>query len=277
MFRSFPLSIFSFSLYTQQWYVIQLANRIRTERSSALILLASCQQTSMTYTIAVCAVKNSWWWTEELSETCRVYSKDKFEKLVRLVGIIIRIYITMHGKLNVNLSRCTVSWTSNLSRLPHRKKKQNWMSWSHCTNTESYHVYFIIAIYLAVCVCVCVCVCFCVCVVYVCLCVWVGGCVCVCVCARACVLLCACVYVRVRVCACVCMCVCVYMCVCARVCVCVTVQWVPPVLTPVLHRTGPFCLTPFTFALWHSFRITKSSAHNNTNPLHKWEHNNTPV
>jgi len=36
-----------------------------------LILLASCQQTCMAYNIAVCTVKNSWWWTEELSETCR--------------------------------------------------------------------------------------------------------------------------------------------------------------------------------------------------------------
>jgi len=26
----------------------------------------------MTYTIAVCTVENSWWWTEELSKTCRV-------------------------------------------------------------------------------------------------------------------------------------------------------------------------------------------------------------
>jgi len=26
----------------------------------------------MTYTIAVCAVKNSWRWTEKLSETCRI-------------------------------------------------------------------------------------------------------------------------------------------------------------------------------------------------------------
>ena len=34
--------------------------------------IASCQQTCMTYTIVVCTVKNSWWWTEELSETCRV-------------------------------------------------------------------------------------------------------------------------------------------------------------------------------------------------------------
>jgi len=35
-------------------------------------LTASSQQTCMTYTIAVCTVKISWWWTEDLSETCRV-------------------------------------------------------------------------------------------------------------------------------------------------------------------------------------------------------------
>jgi len=66
--------------------------------SSILILLASCQQTCMTYTIAVCTVKNSWRWTEELSETCRVSYQNKFEKLVHLVGFIIRY-----------LSRCTVT------------------------------------------------------------------------------------------------------------------------------------------------------------------------
>jgi len=26
----------------------------------------------MTYTIVLCTVKNSWWWTEERTETCRV-------------------------------------------------------------------------------------------------------------------------------------------------------------------------------------------------------------
>jgi len=47
VFRTVALSIIrSFSLYTQQ--------------------------TCMTYNTAVCTVKNSWWWTEELSETCRV-------------------------------------------------------------------------------------------------------------------------------------------------------------------------------------------------------------
>jgi hypothetical protein len=59
-----------------------------------LILLASCQQTCMTYTTAVCAVENSWWWTEELSETCRVLFQNKyFEKLVHLVGSIIRNFL----------------------------------------------------------------------------------------------------------------------------------------------------------------------------------------
>ena len=47
MLRPVPLSIIrSFSLYTQQ--------------------------TCMTYTITMSTVKNSWWWTEELSETCRI-------------------------------------------------------------------------------------------------------------------------------------------------------------------------------------------------------------
>ena len=64
MFRTVPLSIIrSFSLYTQQWYMThRFADSLR----------ARCQQTCVSYTIAVCTVKNSWWWAEELSETCRV-------------------------------------------------------------------------------------------------------------------------------------------------------------------------------------------------------------
>jgi hypothetical protein len=45
----------------------------------------------MTYTIAECTVNNCWWWTEELSETCRVSYRNKFEKLVHLFAFIIRI------------------------------------------------------------------------------------------------------------------------------------------------------------------------------------------
>jgi len=71
MFRTVPLSIVrNFSLYTQQWYVsYKFADSLRggSERNCSFvqILLASCQQ---------------------------FYSKNKFEKLVHLVGFIIRIY-----------------------------------------------------------------------------------------------------------------------------------------------------------------------------------------
>ena len=83
MFRTVPLSIIrSFSLYTQQWYMsYRSVDSLRAGSGrncrSVLILLASCQQTCVTYTVAVCKVWNSWWWTEEMSETCRVKEKGK--------------------------------------------------------------------------------------------------------------------------------------------------------------------------------------------------------
>jgi hypothetical protein len=67
-----------------------------------LLLLTSCQQTCMTCTIAVCTVKNSWWWKENSPKHVEFHSKYKFEKLVHLIGFIIR-----------NLSWCTVTRTSN--------------------------------------------------------------------------------------------------------------------------------------------------------------------
>ena len=59
MFRTVPLSIIrSFSLETQQWYMsYRFADSLWV--GSILILLANCQQAGMTYTIAVCTVKNS--------------------------------------------------------------------------------------------------------------------------------------------------------------------------------------------------------------------------
>jgi len=71
MFRTVPLSIIiSFSLYTQQCYMsYRFADSLRAGSGrNVLILLASC----MTYTITVFTVKNSWWLTEELSESCRI-------------------------------------------------------------------------------------------------------------------------------------------------------------------------------------------------------------
>jgi len=61
MFRTVPPSIIrSFSLYTQQWYMsYRFADSLQAGSGrSVLILLASYQHTCMTYTIAVCTVKN---------------------------------------------------------------------------------------------------------------------------------------------------------------------------------------------------------------------------
>jgi hypothetical protein len=91
MYQTVSLFIIrSFSLYTQQWYV------------SYRFAVASCQQTCMTYTIAVCTLRNSWWRKRDCPKHVEFHSKNKFEKLIHLVGFIIGM-----------LSRYTVTWTSN--------------------------------------------------------------------------------------------------------------------------------------------------------------------
>ena len=60
---------------------------------------------------------NSWWWTEELSKTCRVSWQNKFVKLVHLVGFITKkkvlkmfVWIALDWRRNVQLEwRC--HWT----------------------------------------------------------------------------------------------------------------------------------------------------------------------
>jgi hypothetical protein len=59
MFPTGPLSInMRFSLYTAMIYVERVSLQLAST-TSVLILLASCQQTCMTYAIAVCTVNNS--------------------------------------------------------------------------------------------------------------------------------------------------------------------------------------------------------------------------
>jgi hypothetical protein len=59
---------------------------------SVLILLASCQQTCTTYTFAACTGKTPDDGQRNCPKHVEFYSKNKFEKFVRLVGFIIRIY-----------------------------------------------------------------------------------------------------------------------------------------------------------------------------------------
>jgi len=109
----------------------QLASRIRTERPDPARKLSA-----NLYDIYHCCVQ--WKTADDGHRSCpkhvEFYSKNKFDKIVHLVGFIIiiyhdarspeRLFITMHGHLNINLSRCTVTRTSiyHDARAPERQK-----------------------------------------------------------------------------------------------------------------------------------------------------------
>jgi hypothetical protein len=79
-----------YSLYTQQWCMsYRFVDSSRAGSGCSNLILLSVQWI------------NSWWWTDELSETCRVSCKNKFVKLMHLVGFIIKKFVTMHGHMNV--------------------------------------------------------------------------------------------------------------------------------------------------------------------------------
>jgi len=58
------------------------------EHNSILILLASCQQTCMKYTIAVCTGKTPDDGQRNCAKHVEFHSKNKFDKSVHLVGFI---------------------------------------------------------------------------------------------------------------------------------------------------------------------------------------------
>jgi hypothetical protein len=61
---------------------------------------------------------NSWWWTDELSETCRVSCQNKFVKIVHVVGFITKKFLMQHGHTNVKLvMKHSVSGPVNWSSL----------------------------------------------------------------------------------------------------------------------------------------------------------------
>ena len=106
MFRKVPLSIIRslFTLHSAMVYVIQVCRQLssRTRSCSKAVY-------KPVWHIPLLSVKwiNPWWWTEELSETCRVSCQNKVVKLVHIVGFITKKFVTLHGHMNV---RYTVSY-----------------------------------------------------------------------------------------------------------------------------------------------------------------------
>ena len=91
-----------YSLYIQQWYTsYRFVDSFRAGPGW------SCSKAAykLVWHIPLLSVqwKNSWWWTEELSKTCRISYQNKFVKLVHLVGFTVKKFVTMHGHMNVKL------------------------------------------------------------------------------------------------------------------------------------------------------------------------------
>jgi len=87
MFRTVRLSIIRslFTVHSAMIYVIQVCRQLsnRTRSCSKAVYKPVCH-------ISLLSVQwiNSWWWTDELSETWRVSWQNKFMKFMPLVGFI---------------------------------------------------------------------------------------------------------------------------------------------------------------------------------------------
>jgi hypothetical protein len=88
MFRTFRLSIIRslFTVHSAMVYVIQVCRQL----SSGICRSCSKSVYKPVWHIPLLSIEwmNSWWWTDELSEICRVSWQNKFVKLVHLFGFI---------------------------------------------------------------------------------------------------------------------------------------------------------------------------------------------
>jgi len=68
----------------------------------------------------------------ELPETCKVSCEDGFGKLVPLVGFIIKIFVTMHGHMNVKfavlLPELVTPLTESTDLSPHQSARAQFLS-----------------------------------------------------------------------------------------------------------------------------------------------------
>jgi hypothetical protein len=115
MFQTVRLSIIRslFTVHSAMIYVIQvcrqLSSRTRMELRSILVHPSPARKLCVQCLYDIIPLLrvqwiNSWWWTDELSETCRISWQNKFVKLVHLVGFITKKFVTMHGHMNVKKS-----------------------------------------------------------------------------------------------------------------------------------------------------------------------------
>ena len=110
MFRTVRLSIIRslFTVHSAMVHVIQVCRQLLSRS------MCSCSTAvyKPVWHIPLLSVQwiNSWWWTDELPETCKISWQNKFVKLVHLVGFITKKFVTMHGDMSRCTETCHVAW-----------------------------------------------------------------------------------------------------------------------------------------------------------------------
>jgi hypothetical protein len=96
MFRTVRLSITRslFTVHSAMVYVTQVCRQLSSRTWS-------CSKDVWHMPLLSVQWKNSWWWTDELSETCRFSWKNKFVKFVHLFGFITKKFVTTQDHMNV--------------------------------------------------------------------------------------------------------------------------------------------------------------------------------
>jgi hypothetical protein len=103
MFRTVRLSIISlFTVHPAMVCLIQVCRQLSSQ--SGWSCLKAVYKSVWHIPLLRVQWINSWWWTDELSETCRVSWQNKFVKFVHLVGFITKKFVTMRGHINVKMS-----------------------------------------------------------------------------------------------------------------------------------------------------------------------------
>ena len=112
MFWRVRLSIIRslFTVHSAMVYVMQVCRQLSSRSRMELQFHpdpARKLSTNLLWHIPLLSVPwiNSWWWTDELSEICRVSWQNKFVKLVHLVGFITKKFVTMHHHMNVKFPK----------------------------------------------------------------------------------------------------------------------------------------------------------------------------
>jgi hypothetical protein len=118
-----------YSLYTQQWYMsYEFVDSFRAGSGSWSCSCSKALYKPVWHTpLLNVQWINSWWWTEELSETCWFSCQNKFVKLVHLVGFILKKF---YGEFEVQFG-IRWRWVSDRiapspPSLYHRRRSQSY-------------------------------------------------------------------------------------------------------------------------------------------------------